>query len=78
MQKVKVSGKFQIALPAAVRRQLGIERGDHLLVDVRGKHILLMREPEDYAGALAGLHAEIWEGVDPLEYVRREREAWTD
>lgn len=26
--------------------------------------------------ALDGLGAEIWKGVDPLEYQRREREGW--
>ena len=78
MQSVKVSDKFQIAVPAAVRRSLGIKRGDRLLVDVRGNQIVLRREPADYAAELAGLHAEIWEGVDPNEYLRREREAWED
>ena len=78
MQAVKVSNKFQIAVPAEVRRRLGIKQGDRLLVDVRGNHVLLMREPEDYAAALAGLHAEVWSGIDPQEHVRREREAWTD
>jgi antitoxin PrlF len=76
MQTVKVSDKFQIAVPAAVRRQLGIKRGDRLLVHVRGNHILLMPEPDSYADRLAGLHAEIWSGVDPAEYVRHEREEW--
>ncbi|MBI4494319.1 MAG: AbrB/MazE/SpoVT family DNA-binding domain-containing protein [Chloroflexi bacterium] len=78
MQAVKVSNKFQIAIPAAVRRRLGIKRGDRLLVDVRGDHVLLMREPENYSAKLAGLHAEVWSGVDAREYVRREREAWAD
>ncbi len=78
MQKVKVSKKFQIAIPAEVRRKLGIKQGDQLVIDVEGKHALLMRVPDDPAAELAGLHAEIWAGVDPDEYVRREREAWTD
>ena len=39
MQTVKVSSKFQIALPARVRKQLEIKQGDRLLVDVRGDHI---------------------------------------
>jgi AbrB family looped-hinge helix DNA binding protein len=78
VQTVKVSSKFQIALPARVRKQLEIRPGDRLLVDVRGDHIMLMREPEDYAAALKGLHAEVWEGVDPQEYIRRERDAWRD
>ena len=76
MQSVKVSDKFQIAVPASVRRALGIKRGDRLLVDIRGNQIVLRREPSDYATELAGLHAEIWEGVDPNEYIRHEREAW--
>jgi AbrB family looped-hinge helix DNA binding protein len=78
MQKVKVSKKFQIAIPAEVRRQLGIKQGDELVIEVEGKHALLMRVPESYAADLAGLHADVWDGVDPDEYVRREREAWTD
>ena len=45
MQTVKVSSKFQIALPSHVRKKLGIRPGDRLLVDVRGSHVLLAREP---------------------------------
>lgn len=78
MQSVKVGAKFQITLPARICEQLEIRPGDHLLIDVRGDHIMLMREPDDYAAALEGLHAEIWAGVDPQEYVRRERDAWRD
>jgi antitoxin ChpS len=76
VQTVKVSDKFQISVPAAVRRRLGIQRGDRLLVDVQGDHVVLMREPNSYAEKLAGLHAEVWAGVDPVEYIRTEREAW--
>ena len=32
---VKVSSRFQITVPAATRKQLGIERGDQLIVEVR-------------------------------------------
>ena len=74
MQRVKVSSKFQIALPSSVRKRLGIQQGDELLVEVRGNHIVLMREPPDYAAALAGLHADVWEGIDPQAYVEDLRE----
>lgn len=76
--RVKVSNKHQIAVPAAVRRELHIESGDHLLVEVRNGHILLMPEPNNYSQHLRGLHREIWEGVEPQEYVQGEREAWTE
>lgn len=78
MQSVKVSDKYQIAVPAQVRRQLGIKPGDRLLVDVRGNHVLLMPEPANYAEAMAGLHADVWKGIDSTKYLQDERNAWTD
>ncbi len=74
--RVKVSNRFQIAVPAEARRRLSIKEGDHLLVDVREDSIVLVPEPRDYAARLRGLHREVWEGVEPQEYVRQEREAW--
>ena len=32
--------------------------------------------PQDSSQRLRALHREIWEGVEPQEYVRQEREAW--
>lgn len=78
MARVKVSSKHQIAMPSAVRRKLNIRPGDHLLVDVREGYVVLMPEPSDYAKHLQGLHSDIWKGIEPEEYVRREREAWKD
>ena len=76
--RVKVSSKHQIAVPAEIRRALGIKSGDHLLIDIRGDHVVLIPEPGNYAERLQGLHREIWEGVEPGEYVRQERAAWQD
>lgn len=73
MPKVKVSSKYQIAVPAEARKKLGIKPGDYLLVHIRDGSILLMPEPKDWEKALRGLHSEIWEGIDPVEYVRKER-----
>jgi len=76
--RVKVSNRFQIAVPAEARRKLGIQRGDHLLVDVRDGSILLLPEPANYRQHLRGLHREVWADVEPQDYVRQEREAWRD
>ena len=74
--RVKVSKKNQIAVPAEVRKQLGIKSGDNLLVEVHGNYVVLLPEPADYPQRLRGLHREVWEDVEPQEYVRQEREAW--
>lgn len=74
--RVKVSSRYQIAIPAEARQRLKSSRGDFLLVDVRDGSILLRPEPERYADQLRGLHREVWEGLDAQEYVNRERDAW--
>ncbi|MDQ6601815.1 MAG: AbrB/MazE/SpoVT family DNA-binding domain-containing protein [Chloroflexota bacterium] len=76
--RVKMDSKHRITIPAVVRKELHIENGSHLLIEVRDGHIVLTPEPSNYSQHLRGLHREIWEGVEPQEYVRREREAWTE
>ena len=59
---VKVSNRYQIALPSIARKQLNIQAGDRLLVDIQEGLIVLSPQPHNYAEYLAGLHQEIWEG----------------
>lgn len=72
---VKVSRRFQIAVPRAAREQLNIRAGDRLLVDVQDGILVLIPEPSNYAERLEGLHREIWEGVDTTAYLKAERGA---
>jgi AbrB family looped-hinge helix DNA binding protein len=74
---VKVSSRYQIAVPRIAREKLKIEKGDHLLVDVQDGILVLLPCPLDYADRLAGLHREVWAGVDTDAYLHQEREAWT-
>ncbi|MGH2558790.1 MAG: AbrB/MazE/SpoVT family DNA-binding domain-containing protein [Thermomicrobiales bacterium] len=75
---VKVSSKYQIAVPSAVRKKLGIERGDRLIIEVREGYAVLKPESLDAVARLKGLHSEIWDGIDAQEYVNQERNAWED
>lgn len=74
--RVRVSSRHRIAVPAAERRRLHIRGGDHLLVEIRGDHIVLIPEPRDYAAHLRGVHGEVWNGVEPGQHVAGERDAW--
>ena len=75
-QTVKVSSRNQIALPSEARKKLGITPGDRLLVEVQDGVLVLIPQPEDYVAAMAGLHREVWEGVDTEAYLNEERDAW--
>ena len=72
---VKVSKRYQIAVPSLVRRRLNIESGDELLINVQGSIALIMPKPTDYARGTVGLHREVWAGLDTDAYIREEREA---
>lgn len=75
---VKVSAKYQIAVPQIARKKLNIKKGDRLLVDVQDGVIVLIPEPKRFSGYLQGLHGEIWKGVDVQKYINDERGAWTN
>jgi AbrB family looped-hinge helix DNA binding protein len=57
---VKVSSRYQIAVPSQARERLNIQRGDRLLVDIQDGLILLIPIPKNFSAKLAGLHKEIW------------------
>ena len=73
---VKVSNRYQIALPSLARKQLNIQAGDRLLVDIQDGMIVLLPQPENYAEYLAGLHKDIWQDMDTDAYLQQERDAW--
>lgn len=75
---VKVSKRYQIAVPALARQLLNIQSGDRLLVDIQDGMMVLIPRPENYTEALAGLHQEIWQNEDAQKYIDEERDAWAN
>jgi AbrB family looped-hinge helix DNA binding protein len=73
---VKVSKRYQIAVPALARQLLNIQSGDRLLVDIQDGMMVLIPRPENYTEALSGLHQEIWQDMDAQKYIDKERDAW--
>lgn len=75
-KKVRLSSKHQIAIPKVLRAKLGLEAGTQLFIEEENGRLVLSPRPRSYAAALAGLGKSVWKGVDPLEYIRRERALW--
>jgi AbrB family looped-hinge helix DNA binding protein len=73
---VKVSSKYQIAVPQIARKKLNIKQGDLLLVDGQDGVIVLIPQPKRYTDHLQGLHSEIWKNIDVEKYLNGERGAW--
>ena len=57
LRRINVRHKGQITLPAEIREELGLKEGDRLLVERRGKEIVLT-SPEDIVDPSAGVLAE--------------------
>ncbi len=75
---VKVSNRYQIAVPAQARQLLNMQSDDRLLVDTQDGMMVLIPRPENYTEALAGLHQEIWQCDDAQQYIDKERDAWAN
>ncbi len=73
---VKVSSRYQIVVPRIARERLNIQSGERLLVDVQDGLLILLPQPKNYTAHLAGLHREVWKGLDTDTYLQEERDAW--
>jgi AbrB family looped-hinge helix DNA binding protein len=77
MARVKVSRKNQIAVPAAVRRKLGIKPGDWLEIEANDRDVVLRSQPRDALAELISIAPEIWQGIDTQAYLRELRDEWS-
>ncbi len=73
MLSVKISTKYQIAVPSEARKKLGLKAGDRLDVEVEGDVIHLRRHVP--AGTrLLGIGAHLYDGTDAAERIRAMRD----
>ena len=72
-----LSSKRQITIPASLAKQLELEAGMKLIVELGDDHLILTPQPENFTDALIGstknLYGETPEDVN--KYLREER-AW--
>ena len=78
MLSVKVSTKHQIVVPSDARHALGIQAGDRLDVEVTADAIVLRPRRGTAGSRLRGLGSEAWQGIDPVDHVRKLRQDWDE
>ena len=77
ISKAKLTRKYQITIPAEVRRSLGLEAGDVVYLSVEGERVFLRRMPESWSRYSRGLGAEMWsEEGGGAGAIERERGSW--
>ena len=70
----RMSAKYQVVIPKAVREALRLQPRDHLLFLLDGDTVILRPQPDSFTEALQGLHSEIW--PDPDAWLEEERSTW--
>lgn len=72
----KLTSKFQITIPLAVRRKLGLQAGDVLCWDVQNGQATLRVLHGGWVQAAVGLGAEVWRQEGGVAAIAAERESW--
>lgn len=70
----RVSAKYQVVIPRAVREALHIQPQDSLLFLVDGDTVIIHPKPDSFAEALGGLHRHLW--PEPDAWLAEERASW--
>lgn len=73
---VKLGNRSQLIIPKKIRDKFGLGPGTQVLIETVGNTILLKPRPKNYTQHMCGLGKEVWEDIEPTEYVKGEREAW--
>lgn len=80
MDMTLVSTKYQVVIPKAVRKKIGLKPGTRMRVNVAGEQIILSPAktkkewswPDDYIKNLPNP----WEGEDIEKYLQEEDDSW--
>jgi len=73
-----VSSKYQIVIPAIVRRQLQLKPGSTLLLSLSDYgHIIARLDSKHRIRSMRGVGASMWKRLGGTDaYVRKERASW--
>lgn len=78
MLTTTLSTKYQIVIPKAVRKSMGLHVGEEVSLHLVDKNrAVLVRSDTDSVSALAGLGKDVWQSLGGTEkYIKTERASW--
>lgn len=73
----KLTSKYQITIPAEIRRRLHLEAGDVVYLTVEESRVVLRAAQGGWTESTRGLGAEVWRAEGGAEAaIERERSSW--
>lgn len=72
----KLTSKYQITIPAEVRRRLHLAAGDSVRLFVDGDQVTLRALKGGWTDASRGLGAEMWRQAGGVAAIQAERDTW--
>jgi len=75
VETVTLTSKGQVTIPSRLRRELGIVKGEELLIVLEGDAIKMIPVPK--LSKLAGVDKEVFKGRKPSEEIETIRKEWT-
>jgi AbrB family looped-hinge helix DNA binding protein len=74
MPRARLSTQSQIVIPAEIRRKLGFEPGDVLLLEAEDDQLVIRKETVSPIDMLLSIPRELWAGA--AEEIQRDRDEW--
>ncbi len=74
--KVKVGPKYQVVIPRAIRKKVPISPKKEVFVEEINGAIVILPQPKSFTEFMMGLGKDLWKGIDPNAYVKKERASW--
>lgn len=77
MPTTKVSDKYQVVIPKAVREKLKLKQGQSMEVFLLEDGLYMspqknLKWPDDYIGS----QKDFWSKIDVAQYLKQERDSW--
>ena len=74
--KVKVGPKYQVVIPQSIRKKVSILPKREVMVEEINGAIFILPQPKSFTEFMFGLGKNVWEGIDPKAYVKKESADW--
>ena len=74
MATIMLSSKAQIVLPVAIRKKLGLNPGDRLIIEAEEDRAVIRKAPVSDLQALEAFASPLWRGY--AEELQRTRNEW--